>query len=133
MTTVFADTTYYIALANARDALHDRAVAFLSGFSGRIVTTDYVLLEVANFHRRVAFRQAFLDLLETIRSDPDTDVVPAGPDLYQAGLDLFADRPDKDWSLTDCLSFVVMTDRGLTDALTSDHHFEQAGFRILLS
>ncbi|MBO0697116.1 MAG: type II toxin-antitoxin system VapC family toxin [Zavarzinella sp.] len=132
MTTIFADTAYYLALANARDGLHDRAVAFLSGFSDRIVTTDYVLLEVANSHRRSAFRQAFLDLLETIRSDPDTEIVPAGPDLFQAGLDLFADRPDKDWSLTDCLSFVVMTDRGLTDAVTADHHFEQAGFRILL-
>jgi len=48
------------------------------------------------------------------------------------GLELYARRPDKSWSLTDCISFVVMTDRGLTEALTGDHHFEQAGFRALL-
>ena len=59
-------------------------------------------------------------------------VVGHVPAAYQAGFDLFANRPDKDWSLTDCISFGVMTERGLTEALTADRHFEQAGFRAVL-
>jgi len=59
-------------------------------------------------------------------------VVGLDPHLYQRGINLYAQRPDKEWSLTDCISFVVMSDRGITEALTGDHHFEQAGFRALL-
>ena len=132
MTRVFADTTYYVALANRRDALHERAVAFLGSYSGRLVTTGYVLLEEANFHSRPAFRKPFLELLERIKSDPDSEIVPTTPELFEQGLTLFAKRSDKDWSLTDCTSFSIMSELGLTDALTADHHFEQAGFRALL-
>jgi predicted nucleic acid-binding protein len=67
-----------------------------------------------------------------IHNDPHTQLIPATSDLFARGLDLFAKRPDKHWSLTDCTSFVVMTDQKLTDALTADEHFEQAGFRTLL-
>jgi predicted nucleic acid-binding protein len=59
------------------------------------------------------------------------EVVGYLPEAYQAGFDLFVGRPDKAWSLTDCISFAVMTERGLSDALTADHHFEQAGFRAV--
>ena len=69
--------------------------------------------------------------LKAVRADPLFDVVGYAPAVYQAGFDLFANRPDKAWSLIDCISFAVMTDRGLTDALTADHHFEQAGFRAV--
>jgi uncharacterized protein len=67
-----------------------------------------------------------------MRNDPDTIIVPAASDLLQQGFDLFSRRPDKEWSLTDCISFVVMEDYGLSEALTSDSHFEQAGFKKLL-
>ena len=99
---------------------------------GPIVTTEFVLLEVANFFGRVAFRPLFTKLLQNLRAAPDVEIVPASIDLFQLGVQLFDTRTDKDWSLTDCTSFQVMWDRGLTEALTADHHFEQAGFRILL-
>jgi uncharacterized protein len=132
MNVVFADTAYYIALANRHDALHQRAMDFLAEYSGQVVTTGFVLLEVANFHSRSALRLPFLNLLKRISSDLETEIVPAATELFERGLALFSARPDKDWSLTDCTSFAVMTERALTDALTSDHHFEQAGFRILM-
>ena len=132
MTTVFADTAFFVGLVNHRDALHDLATAFFRDYTGQVVTSGFVLLEVANFHSRSALRRLFLALLDRIDTHPDIEVIPAGAELYDRGLELFADRPDQDWSLTDCTSFVLMTELGLTDALTSDHHFEQAGFRALL-
>jgi predicted nucleic acid-binding protein len=70
--------------------------------------------------------------VELLRSDPSITVLPATPELLSHGLNLFYDRPDKDWSLVDCISFVVMKERGITDALTGDKHFQQAGFNALL-
>jgi predicted nucleic acid-binding protein len=67
-----------------------------------------------------------------VRSHPTYEVIPASADLFEAGLRLHADRSDKAWSLTDCFSFVVMEQRGIRQALTFDHHFEQAGFEALL-
>jgi predicted nucleic acid-binding protein len=132
MTVVFADTAFYVALLSSRDALHSRAVQFLAGYSGQIVTTEFILLEVANFNARPADRKRFVDLVAQIHNDPQTQLIPATSDLFARGVELFAKRPDKYWSLTDCTSFVVMTDRRLTDALTADEHFEQAGLRVLL-
>lgn len=132
MTTVFADTSFYVALTSERDSLHPRAAEFLAGHPGGILTTKFVLLEVANFVRRAAVRQVFTDLMAIIRTDGQTTILPLSDDSFDRGESLFAARKDKDWSLTDCISFVVMQERGITDALTADHHFEQAGFVALL-
>jgi predicted nucleic acid-binding protein len=132
MTAVFVDSFYLIALSNPADAHHATALrasqSLLSGF----LTTQYVLIEVADALRAPRFRSDVADFLRQFASDPGVEIVDANTSLFERGLDLYARRPDKDWSLTDCLSFVVMTDRGLTEALTGDHHFEQAGFRALL-
>ena len=72
------------------------------------------------------------DLLPRLEADPNALVIPASQQLFRQGYRLFANRHDKQWSLTDCTSFVVMEEHGLTDALSSDHHFEQAGFNVLL-
>jgi hypothetical protein len=132
MTAAFADTSFYVASLSPRDALHGRAEAVGRGFRGRVVTTEYVLLEVATFFSAPPNRPVFLALLDALRRDPDVDVVRASADLWDRGVARFAARPDKAWSLTDCVSFIVMEDRGLADALTADHHFEQAGFVALL-
>jgi predicted nucleic acid-binding protein len=132
MNRAFADTSYYIALASNRDQHHADAVALARAFRGEIVTTDFVLLEVGNWLSRSGDRPVFLKLLETLRADPQTLVLPATRELFDAGRDLFAQRMDKDWSLTDCISFTVMHEQGLIDALTADHHFEQAEFNVLL-
>jgi predicted nucleic acid-binding protein len=132
MTAVFADTAFYVAAASPRDELHQGAVRFLAGYRGHTVTTEFVLAEVANFFTATAQRQAFADLVRGLRSSRRTQIVGASSDLFERGLKLFESRPDKQWSLIDCTSFVVMGDRGLTDALASDRHFTQAGFRALL-
>lgn len=132
MTPPFADTFYYLALMNPDDRAHARAVAPAARSSGPVVTTAWVLTEVGDAMAAPALRPIFLDLMQSLRSDAETAIIPPDPGLFARGLDLFARRPDKAWSLTDCISFAVMTERGLTEALTGDHHFEQAGFRALL-
>jgi predicted nucleic acid-binding protein len=81
---------------------------------------------------RAATRGHAIAFVRGLLDDPQTTVVPAGRTLLERAFELYAERPDKDWSLTDCVSFVVMAERGITDALTADHHFEQAGFTALL-
>ena len=132
MKETFADAAYYLALLNVRDELHDRAVAVTPGLSGRLLTTTWVLTEVADALSQPMFRSTVVELIETLRRDPLVRVVPASQELFDRGLELFAHRSDKDWSLTDCISCVVMQQYDLVDVLTSDHHFAQMGFRTLL-
>ena len=132
MTPVFADAWYYIALLSQDDAGHDVATQWSRQVARTVVLTDFVLLEVGDAFSRGAARGRFAELVRRLDADPHTAIVPATHDLLRRGLRLFAERPDKDGSLTDCTSFVVMRDRGLTDALTADRHFDQAGFTILL-
>ena len=132
MTVVFGDSFYYLALLNPRDSAHSAATQFSSTFRGTLVTTWGVLIETGDAMSRASNRNRFLDLYDLLQEDPSTEIVPIDEQLFDRALDLFRARPDKDWSLTDCFSFVVMTEFGLTEALTGDHHFEQAGFQILL-
>ncbi len=132
MNAVFADSFYYFAVMNSDDAAHDRAVKLSEKLGASIVTTAWVLTEVADALAAPAQRPGFLALLATLRGDPEVTIVPPHEEVFEAGIDLYSRRPDKDWSLTDCISFVVMQEQGITDALTGDHHFEQAGFTALL-
>ena len=129
---IFADTYFYLATLNPRDGTHARAVAAIRSIRGKIVTTDFVLLELADGMARGPARQAFLRALASLQADPQIEVVPVSKQLWNRGLQLYSTRPDKEWSLTDCISFIVMQDHGITEALTGDHHFEQAGFVALL-
>jgi predicted nucleic acid-binding protein len=132
MRVVFADTFYYFALLSSRDSAHARAVEFTRDYDGRMVTTGWVLGELADGLAPGRNRKLFVDFLAALRSDPQVTIVPPDSSLFEEGLALYAARPDKDWSLTDCISFCVMKREGIDEALTGDHHFEQAGFRILL-
>ena len=78
------------------------------------------------------YRFGAIRLLAALEADPDIEIVPLTRDLYARAFVLFRGRLDKEWGLTDCVSFVVMHDRGLTQALTPDAHFKQAGFQTLL-
>lgn len=129
--TVFADTFALIAWLNPRDDAHTVVAEYLDGFKGRLLTTEWVLMELADALSAPEARSTAVAFLKAVRADPLFDVVGYLPEVYQAGFDLFANRPDKAWSLTDCISFGVMSERGLSDALTTDHHFEQAGFRAV--
>ena len=132
MKPVFADTSYYAALLSPKDYLHGVAVQRLRQESRPVVVTEFVLLELGNGFHAEKDRQLFVDFQEQFRDDPNVTVIPASTELLGAGLKLYRERVDKEWSLTDCTSFVVMRRQGLTDALTADHHFAQAGFRTLL-
>ena len=97
-----------------------------------MLVTEHVLWETLNFVSASPNRSKAVFLVREILASPHFEVVPATPGLFPAGLDLDARRFDKGWSVTDCISFVVMAERGLTEALTGDHHVEQAGFRALV-
>ena len=132
MKPVFADTVYYLALTNPRDQYAPAATRFTADFAGAFVTTAWVLAEVANSLARGPDRALFLELYRDLADDRRITIVPAAQDLFEQGIELFGERPDKEWSLTDCISFIVMQEYGLAEALTADHHFQQAGFTILL-
>lgn len=132
MSAVFADSFYFLARLNRDDEAHERAVRLGTQEARPIVTTGWVLTELGDAMSSSANRPAFLGLLEVLQSSPDARIIPASAEFFDRGVQLYAKRPDKEWSLTDCISFVVMMDEKITDALTGDHHFEQAGFRALL-
>jgi len=135
MKTVFADTLYWYALANTRDEWHlpaNRARKRLKKV--QIVTTDEVLVEflTAMSGGGPRLRQTAVDLAREIMADVNVTVIPQTHFTFLRGLDLYEKRPDKKYSLTDCVSMIAMRDESITDILTNDHHFEQEGFRVLI-
>ncbi len=128
MTPYFADSYYYIALLNPSDEDHTRVVAFTRGINRPVVTTTWVLTEVGDAFAQPRHRPAFLELLKALATNESATVVEATQELFDRGVELYRRRPDQEWPLTDCISFAVMQEYTLRDALTGDHHFEQAGF-----
>ena len=132
MTSVFGDSYYFIALLNDQDGDHARALRLAHTLRSPIVTTEFVFVEVADALAGLHHRKSFSAFVEMSKTSPSVEVIGSSETLFEEGLELYDARPDKEWSLTDCISFVVMKRRQLTKALTADHHFEQAGFEILL-
>jgi uncharacterized protein len=128
---VFADTFFYLALLRNDDPAHARALASVA-INQTIVTTEFILLELGNVCARAEDHADFLAQVAGMRASPRVRIIPLDSRLLDRGLERMATRPDKDWSLTDCISFVVMEDEGIKESLTSDRHFEQAGFTALL-
>jgi uncharacterized protein len=131
----FLDASYAIALSVTNDPNHERAVSLadeLDSNSTRLVTTRAVILEIGNALSRHRYRKAAAKLMQSLEEDPRVEVVELTNALHRAGFQLYREREDKEWGITDCISFIVMRERGLVAALTADHHFFQAGFRVLL-
>jgi predicted nucleic acid-binding protein len=129
MTEVFADTFYWLALLNPDDAYYERVAGF--DLAGRkVITTEAVRIETMDGLCSPRLRPSGVRFWAITESDPELTILAIDRDLLARAADLFRRRPDKDWSLTDCLSFAVMADRGIRTALTGDRHFEQAGFDI---
>ena len=131
MMPVFADTFYFIALLSSDEKAHARAVEY-SGLVDRIVTTEWILIELADGLCNSANRDRYRVIRTGLFANPLAEVIPLDMNLHERAIALYVQMADKDWSLTDCVSFLVMRDRGLTEALTADRHFEQAGFVSLL-
>ncbi len=136
--TVFWDASAFIALLLPRDRWHEQAKRVqgeLTAVRAKRITTSAVLTEVANGLCAVTQRHLAQRLIWNVDQSVlmgHTEVVHINNKLWWRGFELYQQRPDKAWGLTDCLSFVVMRERGLYEAFTADHHFAQAGFSCLL-
>jgi predicted nucleic acid-binding protein len=135
MRSVFADTAYWIALLYPQDSLHPRVRSLSASLGGvRIVTSEMVLTELLNDFagRGENLRRIAVNLIQHMREDSQALISPQTSALFREAFLLYSNRGDKAWSQTDCASFCIMTDHGITQALTHDRHFEQAGFVALL-
>jgi predicted nucleic acid-binding protein len=128
----FIDTSFAVALGNNKDSHHAKAVelSFLLGRAS-LITTDCILFEIGNSLAR-GFRQHAIDTISSFVSSDEVEVVRVDEELFNRALDLYSSHSDKTWGLVDCVSFVVMRDRGIEKALTTGRHFQQAGFEALL-
>lgn len=135
MRVIFADTVYWVAITNPRDALHDQATKMPDELGEhRIVNSELVLVELLNILSGHGgyLRQSATGLVQRIIDNPYIELVPQTPHLFREALALYRERPDKAWSLTDCASFLIMDERRITEALTHDQHFVQNGYHALL-
>jgi uncharacterized protein len=131
-TRIFVDTLFVIALINQRDQYHRQALALADSVEGQpLVTTDAVLLEIGNALAR-GFKPQAIEVLDHLLSSEEIEVVRLTPELFDEAYDLYSRYRDKTWGLVDCISFVVMRRANLSDALTFDSHFGQAGFQALM-
>lgn len=132
---VFVDASAWIALINGNDYLHDRARGMMEELrreKAALVTTEFVLLEVADALCSPFLRTRTINYLETLRRLETVRILPLDDGLLQSGWELYKARDDKDWGLTDCISFAAMSRENLARAFSSDAHFAQAGFQKLL-
>lgn len=132
-TKVFLDSAYAIGVTTPKDHFHQQALRLAREVQlarPKLVTSRAVLLEIGNWFSKQ--RPAAIKLLLSLENDPTLEILEVTPDLYQKAFNLYRQRPDKEWGLTDCISFVVMTDLKITEALTSDENFQQAGFVALM-
>jgi predicted nucleic acid-binding protein len=132
MKAIFADTSFYIALFNSRDKNHQKAKQFAAEYEGDVLTSAWIVIELANNLCRTSNRSLFVTLYHEISDDPRVTIIPLSSRLHEEGISLYIERPDKDWSLTDCISFLIMHEHDIKEAATTDHHFEQAGFVRLI-
>lgn len=132
---IFLDTAYVYALVSPRDQWHTQALKWQQKIIAEnrpLLTTQFILAEIADGLSAVKFRRQAAQAIRTLETNSLVEIVPVSSELFAETLDFYEKRNDKSWGFTDCSSFVVMTQRGLTDALTVDDDFRQAGFRALL-
>ncbi len=135
MKQVFADTSYWIAMLNPRDQLHEKAVAVSQGLSlNKIVTSEMVLSELLNGFRDGGphVRGAVAKAVRALGRNRNVVIVPQTPEQFASAVARYELAADKSWSLTDCASFQIMEEKQIEAALTHDRHFAQAGFGTLL-
>lgn len=131
----FLDTAFAIALISPNDAFHEKALELanmIEATKSSLVTTRAVVIEVGNALSKQSLRKSAVTLIDSMEADETVIIVSVSDDIYNEAFKLFRSRLDKEWGLTDCISFVVMKQRKVTNALTTDQHFQQAGFVALM-
>jgi len=132
LTKVFIDTSFVVALVNEKDQHHERASELADLFDAYpLITTDAVLLEVGNALAR-NFKEQASEVIEDFLTSDEVEIVNLDEALFQSAFELYRRHQDKSWGMTDCISFVVMRERGIVEALTNDKDFQQAGFNALM-
>lgn len=132
---IFADTGYWVALLNPGDNLHQKAVSLAQALQpAHIVTSEMALTEALNdFSKRGKhLRSLASEFIQELRSHPNITIVPQTSQQFEKAFNLYSQRKDKQWSHTDCVSFNIMAENGIIDALAYDKHFAQAGYRALM-
>ncbi|CAN5574666.1 PIN domain-containing protein [soil metagenome] len=132
---LFVDTAYIYALFNKRDKWHEKAIEWQQKIAlenRRLLTTQFILTEIGDGLSPLKLRQSAANIIHALDNSEFVEIISASSELFLEGLNLYENRLDKDWGLTDCISFVVMENHDLSDVLTTDNHFRQAGFRALL-
>lgn len=131
---LFLDTAFVQAILNPHDQYNSLAQELFPRVraAAEVWVTEAVLTEVGNALAH-SHRSKVSEFIDSCYTTSNIQVIPVDSVLFQRAVDFYRSRPDKEWGLTDCISFVVMQDQGLIDALTTDGHFRQAGFRALLS
>ena len=135
MKPVFVDTAAFIAIGNRRDAFHAQAVSTATALKQshrNLVTTDAVLLEFGNAFSAVNLKPVAVKMIEAVRASEKWRCIALDDALIERGFQHFKQMADKDWGFVDCISILVARDMGIREVFSTDHHFEQAGFRILL-
>jgi predicted nucleic acid-binding protein len=136
MKQISADTFYWVALINSQDNWHQRAREVTSSLkSVELVTTDEIFVEVLNFQsaQGVKMRRRTVEFIDDLLQNPRLQVIPQNRESFLQGFELYRRRPDKEYSLTDCISMTVMQRLKISEVLTHDNHFKQEGFIILFN
>ena len=131
----FLDTAFAIALISPKDVFHEKALELakqVEKSKTRLVTTRAIVVEIGNALSKESTRKSAVELIDSIEGDETITIVPVSDEIYSNAFKMFRSCLDKEWGLTDCISFVVMKQQGITSALTTDQHFQQAGFVALM-
>jgi len=135
MKETFADTSQFVAVLHPNDQLHEKAVGVEGSLiSTRLITTDFVLVEVLNYFSefREYFKTRIARAVKIILSESEIQIIECSREQFLKGFEFYNSRLDKGYNLTDCVSINIMRERNINEILTNDDHFEQEGFRILL-
>lgn len=129
---IFVDTLFVVAQVNQRDQYHEKASQLADQFEGYpLLVTDAVLLEIGNALAH-NFKKEAVAIIEHFLTSEEVKIVNLTPELFARAFAEYRKYQDKEWGLIDCVSFIVMRQEGVRQALTFDHHFEQAGFQVLM-
>ena len=137
MRKIFVDTCYLVGLINPKDDLHNICESVSKDFDRkpiRFYTSEFIFAETLNYFSKYSkyLKRIALEMINSIKANPNFEVIPHTSNLYEKGEKLYRERMDKQYSHTDCTSMIIMKDKEINEILTYDHHFEQEGFFILL-